>query len=69
MLVNLIEKYASDLDLENLFDIAGDNCAENERDKMGKLSKNQNICLSNNDYKRYNKHDKGVQTIVREKVK
>ena len=33
MLVNLIEKYASDLDIEKLPDITEDRCMENERNK------------------------------------
>lgn len=40
MLANLIEKYASELDLENLPDIAGDNHAEDERNRAEELSKN-----------------------------
>ena len=40
MLANLIEKYASDLDIENLPDIAGDNHAEDERYKAENLPKN-----------------------------
>lgn len=39
MLANLIEKYAADLDIENLPDIAGDNHAEDDRNKAEKLSK------------------------------
>ncbi len=40
MLANLIEKYASDLDIENLPDIAGDNHAKDDRNKAEELSKN-----------------------------
>lgn len=40
MLANLIEKYASELDIENLPDIAGDNHAEDERNRAEELSKN-----------------------------
>ena len=40
MLANLIEKYASELDIENLPDIAGDNHAEAERYKAENLPKN-----------------------------
>ena len=40
MLANLIEKYASDLDTENLPDIAGDNHAKDDRNKAEELSKN-----------------------------
>ena len=40
MLANLIEKYASDLDIEDLPDIAGDNHAEDERNRAEELSKN-----------------------------
>lgn len=40
LLANLIEKYASDLDIENLPDIAGDNHAEDERYKAENLPKN-----------------------------
>lgn len=40
MLANLIEKYASDLDIENLLDITGDNHAKEERNKAEELSKN-----------------------------
>ena len=40
MLANLIEKYASELDIENLPDIAGDNHAEDERYKAENLPKN-----------------------------
>lgn len=40
MLANLIEKYASDLDIENLPDIAGDNHAKDNRNKAEELSKN-----------------------------
>ena len=40
MLVNLIEKYASDLDIENLPDIAGDNHAKDDRNKAEELLKN-----------------------------
>lgn len=40
MLANLIEKYASDLDIENLPDIAGNNHAEDDRNKAEELSKN-----------------------------
>lgn len=40
MLANLIEKYASDLDIENLSDIAGDNHAEDNRNKAEELSQN-----------------------------
>ena len=37
MLANLIEKYASDLDIENLPDITADNHAKDERSKAGEL--------------------------------
>ena len=40
MLANLIKKYASDLDIENLPDIAGDNHAKDDRNKAEELSKN-----------------------------
>lgn len=40
MLANFIEKYASDLDIENLSDIAGDNHAKDDRNKAKELSKN-----------------------------
>ena len=40
LLANLIEKYASDLDIENLPDIAGDNHAKEDRNKAEELSKN-----------------------------
>ncbi|MCI8517650.1 MAG: hypothetical protein HFG75_12435 [Hungatella sp.] len=40
MLANLIEKYASDLDIENLPDITGDNHAKVKRNKGEKLPKN-----------------------------
>ena len=40
MLANLIEKYVSDLDIENLPDIVGDNHAEDDRNKAEELSKN-----------------------------
>lgn len=40
MLANLIEKYASDLDIEKLPDITGDNHVENGRNKAEELSKN-----------------------------
>jgi hypothetical protein len=40
MLANLIEKYASDLDIENLPYIAGDNHAKDNRNKAEELSKN-----------------------------
>lgn len=40
MLANLIKKYASDLDIENLPDIAEDNHAEDERYKAENLSNN-----------------------------
>ncbi len=40
MLANLIEKYASDLDIENLPDITGDNHAEDERNRAEELTKN-----------------------------
>lgn len=36
MLANLIEKYASDLDIENLPDITVNNHAEDETNKAGK---------------------------------
>ncbi len=39
MLANLIEKYASELDIENLSDITGDNHAEDDRNKAEELSK------------------------------
>ena len=39
MLANLIEKNASDLDIENLPDIAGDNHAKDDRNKAEELSK------------------------------
>ena len=37
MLANLIEKYASELDIENLPDITGDNHEEDERRKVKDL--------------------------------
>lgn len=40
LLANLIEKYASDLDIENLHDITGDNHAEDDRNKAEELTKN-----------------------------
>ena len=40
LLANLIEKYASDLDIENLPDIAGENHAKDDRNKAEELSKN-----------------------------
>ena len=40
MLANLIEKYASDLDIDNLPDITGDNHAEDERNRAEELTKN-----------------------------
>lgn len=40
MLANLIEKYALDLDIENLPDIAGDNHAKDGRNKAEELLKN-----------------------------
>lgn len=44
MLANLIEKYVSDLDIENLPDIAGDKMRKNHekdnRNKAEELSKN-----------------------------
>ncbi len=40
MSANLIEKYASDSDIENLPDIAGDNHAKDDRNKAEGLSKN-----------------------------
>ena len=45
MLANLIEKYASDLDIENLPDIAGDNHAKDDRNKAEELSKNEGCIL------------------------
>lgn len=69
MLVNLIEKYASDLDIDNIPDITVDNHAEGDRNKAEELSKNCKMCLANNDHKKYNKHDKSVQTNARENTK
>ncbi len=69
MLANLIEKYASDLDIENLPDIAGDNHAKDNRNKAEELSKNGRMYLANNSHKRYNEHDKSVQTIAGENTK
>ena len=69
MLANLIKKYASDLDIENLPDIAEDNHAEDERYKAENLSNNWKMRLVNEGYKRYNKHDKSVQTIAGENTK
>ncbi len=37
MLANLIEKYASELDIENLPDITGDNHEEDDRRKVKDL--------------------------------
>ncbi len=40
MLANLIEKYASDLDIDNIPDITGDKHAKDDRNKAEELSKN-----------------------------
>lgn len=58
MLANLIEKYASDLDIENLPDITVDNHVEEKirQQKTGKMFFANSKCIM------YNKHDKCVQT-------
>lgn len=40
MLANLIEKYALDLDIDNIPDITGDNHVKDDRNKAEELSKN-----------------------------
>lgn len=39
MLANLIEKYASELDIENLPDITEERCTEDEKIKKEKIKK------------------------------
>lgn len=58
MLANLIEKYASDLDIENLPDITVDNHAEEKirQQKTGKMFLANSKCIM------HNKHDKHGQT-------
>ena len=58
MLKNLIEQYASDLDIENLPDITVDNHVEEKirQQKTGKMFFANSKCIM------YNKHDKCVQT-------
>jgi len=56
MLANLIEKYASDLDIENLPDITVDNHAEEKirQQKTGKMFLANSNCIM------HNKLDKNV---------